>query len=106
MATSVTQTHLFGQKAVTTAGTRVQVDTTSRPISALMLIAYSTNTGRIFYGGSDVASSTQKGLEPGESIVIQSIEEEPFDIAGIYLDSATNGDGVDFVATRARRGSN
>jgi len=106
MATSVTQSHLFGTKSVTTAGTRVQLDTTSRPVSAILIIAKSSNVGRIFYGGSDVASTTQTGLEPGESVTFGSIEEEPFDIANIYIDSANNSDGVDFVATRARRGSN
>ena len=104
MATSVTQSHIFGTKSVTTAGTRVQLDATERPVSAVMIIAKSSNVGRIFYGGSDVASTTQTGLEPGESVVFGSIEEEPFMLTSIYIDSATNSDGVDFVATRARRG--
>ena len=103
MATSVTQSHLFGTKSVTTAGTRVQLETTSRPVSAVLIIAKSTNVGRIFYGGVDVASTTQTGLEPGESVEFGSAIEAPFDIANIYIDSATSGDGVDFVATRSRQ---
>lgn len=106
MATSVTQSHIFGGKTVASAGTAEKIDATERPVSAVMLIARSTNSGRIFYGGADVASTTQAGLEPGESVVFGSIEEEPFQITSVFINAAISADGVDFVATRARLGSN
>ena len=106
MATSVTRSHIFGQKRVGAAGIAVALETTQYLISALMLIAHSDNAGRIFYGGSDVDRATQKGLAPGEAIVFQTINEEPFDLAEIFIDAAVSNDAVDFVTTRARRGSN
>lgn len=108
MATSVTQKHLTGQKTVTSAGTAEAIDTSlgvQGIISALMIIAHDNNTGRVFYGGSDVASTTQRGLAAGESVSIESNHESPFDIAEIFLDVSVSGEGADFVATRSRRTS-
>ena len=100
MATSVAGQFVFGTKDVATAGTQVQLDaTTSRLLRSLLIIAHSDNAGRIFYGGSDVDASTQKGLQAGESMTLQGVE--PFEIGDIWIDAATNGDGVDFVGVRA-----
>lgn len=104
MATSVTEHHIFGTKDVASAGTAVQLEETSRPVVSLLIIAHSDNTGRIFYGGSDVDSSTQKGLEGGESVTIpaplRGASMGSFDITDYFIDAATSGDGVDFVAVR------
>src|SRR5512146_2249253 len=105
MAASQTQSFIFDKGTVTTAGTRVALSSSQKLVSAVMLIAWSTNTGRIYYGGVDVASTTQLGLLAGESVTFQGTEEYPFDLASIYLDSSVNGEGVDFVATRSRRGT-
>ena len=100
MATSVTDVHIFGTKDVATAGEAVALDATEYPLQALMIIAHSDNVGRVFYGGSDVASTTQKGLAAGESITI-SAAGKPFLLTSISIDAANNNDGVDFVGVRS-----
>ena len=105
MATSVTQSHIFGTKDVATPGTQLAIETTHYPVSSVLIIAHSDNAGRIFYGGDDIDSSIQKGLEPGESVSFGSVNNEPFPIESIYIDAANANDGVDFIAVRAR-GSN
>lgn len=100
MATSVTRQFVFGTKVVAAAGTQVQLDaTTTRMLRSLTIIAHSSNVGRIFYGGSDVDSSTQKGLQGGESFTLTGVG--PFEIGDIWIDAATNADGVDFIGVRA-----
>jgi hypothetical protein len=99
LASSVTTDFVMGDEAIGTAGTAEQIETTSYRISSLMIIAKDSNTGRIFYGGSDVASSTQRGLAAAESIVITGTK--PFDITTIYVDCSVSGEGVDFVGVRA-----
>ena len=95
MATSVTSHFVFGTKDVAAAGTQVQLDATvTRMLRSLTIIAHSDNAGRVFYGGADVDSSTQKGLQGGESFTITGVV--PFELGEIWIDAATNADGVDF----------
>ena len=98
MATSKIAAATFGQKTVTSAGTAEAVATV-QVVNEVLLIALSTNTGRVYYGGSDVDSSTQEGLPPGASITITS--RKPFDIGDLFIDVDTSGEGVDFVAQNA-----
>lgn len=101
MATSEFGPFIVGQQAVGSAGTAEQLDTDNATVllRALTIIAYSTNTGRIFYGGSDVDSSTQKGLQAGESMTFEA--PAPFELGSLYIDAGTNSDGVDFIGVRA-----
>lgn len=99
MATSITDEFVFGDEDIGSAGTAEAIETTSYRVSSLLIIAKDNNAGRLFYGGSDVASTTQRGLAAGESITLSG--HKPFDIATIYLDVATSGDGADFVGVRA-----
>ncbi len=101
MATSEFGPFIVGQQAVNTAGTQEQLDATNAGVMlrALTIIAYSSNVGRIFYGGSDVDSSTQKGLQAGESMTFEA--PTPFALGSLYVDAATNNDGVDFIGVRA-----
>ncbi len=102
MADSLTTHHLFGTKDVSSAGTAVAVHSTSRIVTSLIIVAHSDNAGRIFYGASDVASTTQKGLAPGESMALPAPSRGTslgmFDISTIFIDAANTNDGVDFVA--------
>ncbi|MCH7953639.1 MAG: LysM peptidoglycan-binding domain-containing protein [Chloroflexi bacterium] len=60
---------LAGTKTVTTAGTRVAIeDGTVDLVRSLAVIALSTNTGRIFLGGADVDSSTNVGMQAGDTL--------------------------------------
>ncbi len=101
MATSATDDFVFGTRDNATPGTELQVDVGSYTLQSILLIAHSDNVGRIFYGASDVTSSTQKGLLPGESVTITG--KRPFLITTIYFDAGTAGDGIDFVGVRSSR---
>lgn len=99
MATSVIATHVFGTKDVASAGTALILDATNYELSSLMIIAHNDNTGQIYYGGSDVDSSTQRGLDAGESIVL-GMSRTPIVLNTVYIDAGTTNDGVDFVGVR------
>lgn len=101
MATSlIGDSFAVGTKNVTTAGTALQLETsTERRVRSVQLQAHDDNTGRIYFGGSDVASTTQRGLAPGESKTITA--DKPFSLDEIYIDCSVNGEGVDFEATLA-----
>lgn len=98
MATSVTSKFIFGKKAVAAAGTAEQLDATNYGLKSLTIIAAAANSGNIFYGGSDVDSSTQAGLAAGESITLTGAGV--FNLSDIYIDAGTNADAVDFVGVR------
>lgn len=100
MASSVVLPFVMGTKDVAAAATAVPVEATDRLARSVLLIAHSDNVGKVFYGGSDVASTTHKGLDAGESIRIErspGARNPNFNSADIYIDAANNDDGVDFV---------
>lgn len=80
-----------GAKDVTTAGTAVALVSSSTPCSWVILCAKGDNTGKIYYGGSSVSSTSGAYLWPGASEKIQIS-----DLKDIYIDSDTNGEGVQF----------
>jgi len=85
-----------GKKAVTTAGTRVALGS-NQLVSALVIKAEDGNTGKVFPGASDVDNSdAEQGLNPGESLSLDWPPSEMGNLADIYIDAATNGDGVVF----------
>ena len=100
MAISVTNDFVFGQKTAT-AGTAAKLDAAEYALKSLAMAAHSTNSGKVFYGGSDVASTTQKGLGPGSKISIGTTDGRTFLLSSIYIDVAVTGDGVDFIGERA-----
>ena len=77
---------------VTTAGTRVQSGK-SGTVKSVLAKARSTNTGPVYVGVSDVASTVGVELVPGEAITFT------FKTAGkmkdFYADSDNNSDKVD-----------
>jgi hypothetical protein len=102
MASSIVGPFVNGTKDVATAGTAVQVET-GYSCRAITLIAHTDNVGNIFYGGSDVDSSTQKGLSPGQSVEIirdPTARVPNFSSDDWYIDGATAGNGVDFIIER------
>ena len=98
MAASNSPTLLASEKTVTTAGTAEALSSSQR-VRSLTIVAKSTNTGRVYVGGSDVASSTNAGLAAGDSLEIPVVTW--LDLADIYIDVDTNGEGVDFYAVKA-----
>ena len=98
MANSETPVLISGEKTVTTAGTAEAIDSANR-VKTITIIAKTGNIGQVYVGGSDVASSTNDGLDAGETLSIEAANW--MDLADIYLDVDTNGEGVDFYAVKA-----
>lgn len=83
------------RKIVTTAGTRVQFQTSATNCRKADITAELDNTGTVVVGGSGViaALATRKGtpLEPGDSVTVYIN-----DLSLLYLDSVVSGDGVTY----------
>lgn len=86
-----------GRKAVTTAGTQVQLEAGGRACLEVTVCAALTNTGTITVGDSSVdgASATRTGipLAAGEKWVLPVN-----DLSEVWVDSTVNGEAVTFVA--------
>jgi hypothetical protein len=81
-------------KAVTTAGTAVQIVAVATPCKKVVLCADLGNTNPVVVGDSTVvaASGSQKGivLIPGNDPVTTEID----DLSDLWVDAQTNGDRV------------
>ena len=87
------------EKLVTTAGTRVALSSTKLSVSHVVIKARSNNTGVVYVGGVDVAAANGYPLAAGAEVRLGDLTEgaganELFNLAEVYLDAATNGDGV------------
>lgn len=90
---------LSGEKTVTTAGTaEALADTAPTLYKSLVIRAKVSNTGQVYVGGSDVASTTNDGLDPGDSLPMFS--DRGLDLSDIFIDVDTNGEGVDIYAVQ------
>ena len=98
MAASNSPTLISSEKTVTAAGTAEALAVSQR-VRSLTVIAKTGNTGQVYVGGSDVASATNDGLDAGEGLEIQA--DNWLDLADIYVDVDTDGEGVDFYAVKA-----
>lgn len=86
-----------GYKVVTTAGTRVQISTTSTPAAWLTVCALSSNTGQVNVGDVGVVAATgatERGIPllARESITVYNV-----DLSKVYIDSRVNGEGVTYL---------
>jgi len=81
-----------GSQTVTTAGTAVQLSTTSIPCKKVLITALGANSGNIWVGGSTVANGRGKQLVP-----LQDVEIDIDDLNKVYIDSTSDGDGVAFL---------
>ena len=99
MSASETPTHISSEKAVSVAGTAEALSSTSQRVKSLSVIAKSDNTGQVYVGGSDVASTTNDGLAPGDSLIIPAVNW--LDLSDVYIDVDVSGEGVDFYAVKA-----
>jgi len=98
LADSNTPTMLTSEKTVTSAGTAVALHAAQR-VKSVTIVAKISNTGQVYVGGSDVASATNDGMAPGDSLSIPA--ENWLDLNDLYVDSDVNGEGVDFWAVKA-----
>ena len=98
MANSESPSLISGEKTVTASGTAEALASANR-IKSVAIIAKAGNTGQVYVGGSDVASATNDGLDAGETLAIEAVGW--LDLANLYIDVDTNGEGVDFYAVKA-----
>lgn len=92
-------TIISGTKSVTTAGTAEQLSTTSVFCKKLRVQAVAANSGAAFVGGSDVDSAEGATLDPTQATAEDFVEFENVDLASIWVDVATNGEDLSYVAT-------
>lgn len=85
-----------GRKVVASAGTAEALASSSTLVSYIIITAETNNTGVIAVGASTVDETvgTRRGvpLNAGDSISLGAV-----DLADVYLDSATSGDGVTYL---------
>ena len=84
---------LHGQTTVTTAGTAVQLQSTSQTIKSITVKAKDGNAGYIYVADSDVSSSNGfiLGANAGVSLEIN-------DISKIWINSSVSGEGASWIA--------
>ena len=99
MANSETPNFISGEKAVTTAGTALALVAASQRAKSVLIRAKSANTGQVYIGGADVASTTNDGLDALESVTLTAVGW--MDLADIFVDVDSDGEGVDFYAVKA-----
>jgi hypothetical protein len=99
MAASNSPTLLASEKTVATAGQAEALFSSSQRVRSLTIIAKSGNTGQVYIGGSDVASTTNDGLASCGALEIPT--GNWLDLSDIYIDVDVNGEGVDFYAVKA-----
>lgn len=80
-----------GSKNVTSAGTRVQLSTTSIPCKWVIITAKVGNTGTIYIGGITIATGRGKPL-----VNLQEIMIDINDVSKVWMDADTSSDGVTF----------
>ena len=100
MAASESPHIISSEATVVTAGTAVALAASGRAKS-VTIRAKSTNTTRVYVGGSDVDkdSPPNEGLAAGESVTFDAVGWMSLD--EVYVDAATSGEGVDFYAVKA-----
>lgn len=81
-----------GAQTVATAGTAVSLDAADSPCDLLIMTAEDDNTGKIYYGGSTVSSSSGDYLFPAQkvSIPINNLSE-------VYIDADVSTEGVKYT---------
>ncbi len=96
MADSTSPQLLAFEKVIAAAGTAEALHA-ARRVKAVVVKAKLSNTGVVFLGGSDVDSSTNDGMDPGDSIPINPTGW--MDLVDLFADVSVSGDGVDCWAT-------
>jgi len=96
-----------GNATVTTAGTPVQLSTSTTKATVLTITAKSTNTGTIWIGGSTVSAANKIGIplgpppaagQPGGSITFNPAGNAAFyTLSEFYLDATVSGEGVSYA---------
>ncbi len=99
MAASETPTLVSGDKTVTAAGTAEAIGASQR-VRSITVVAKDNNTGRVYVGGSDVASTVNRGLQAGD-VLTHTSASGWLDLADVFLDVDVSGEGIDYYAVKA-----
>jgi hypothetical protein len=83
-----------GQETVDAAGTAQPIATTQALVSGVTVKALAGNAGLVYVGNSGVDAANGFELAAGEEKFI-----EVDDLATVYIDAATNDDGVSYIAS-------
>ena len=90
---------LSGTTDVQTAGTRVQVNNTTRRILSITFRGRKGNAGNVYVGDSTVSSTAGFELDAGAAITFDfAAAQVSGRMSDFYVDAATNGDDVDWAA--------
>ena len=88
----------LAQGIVTTSGTEISASngtataTSVDRVTKVFISAPAANTGTIYVGDSDVSTTRGIPIVKGNSLEIASQGDEYINLAGIWIDAATNGD--------------
>lgn len=88
-----------GSKTVTAAGEAEALVASSAQCAWVVIQAMVDNTNNVFIGASTVADGRGMELEPGQSMYFPVIPQDRwhwYDLAAIYVDVETSGEGVTF----------
>ena len=67
----------------------------------IYIFAKKGNSGQVYIGGPDVASTTNSGIDAGESLYLEARPQGTgVDLSQVYIDAGTNDDGIDYYATK------
>ena len=83
-----------GQETVDAAGTAQVIGASATLVSGVTVKALAGNTGIVYVGNSAVDSTNGFELSAGEAVFI-----ETDDVANIWVDAATNDDGISYVGS-------
>jgi hypothetical protein len=92
------QNTISGVKAVTTAGTAVQLNAGMQVNGPVTIKALTGNTGLIYIGGvnGDVQSTNGYPLLAGDMVILDQVGN----LSEIWVNSAVNGEGVAWLLLR------
>ena len=99
MAASETPTLISSEKTVSVAGTAEALASSSQRVKSLTLTAKAGNTGQVYVGGTEVASTTNDGLAPGDTLMIPAVNW--LDLNTVYIDVDVAGEGVELYSVKA-----
>lgn len=95
------------EKLVVAAGTRMPLAAVETYSSHIVIQAKSTNTGSVYVGDVTVAAANGYVLAPGKEILLGGLVRNPgsneaINLADVYIDAATSGEGVRVIYVYGR----
>lgn len=102
MADSRIVTPITGRKTVASAGTPEALVSAPRSVQSVELVAQkaqnSANTGTVYIGWSATNGTQDRPMAAGDKWAITAGPNQMLDLSQIYIDVATDADGVTFTA--------